>query len=502
MPPSSKEATLKLNMLDAVDSVPLLSMRKFSARTQRFIDAYASRSLKWGNPESPPATQDVGRAAQPANTRIARLGEALDLEGARTVRGPVNSNPCVWIDGFILDNCTGIMEESRVFRMLDAVSGAYKYQATLSKLIALNGAGKPGSSAGNTRGKLARGMYLKLFPGIPSSAAAGKTPGLTGHPLLPSIAPVRSVALVIPVFPNYYKATLHRRLSQPKRSFLSTITPTAEHIMASHSPNEKISAIRHRIKEITLHPGTSKYPIGLEILVDKKTLHRLPNIGPSQPLIWDAQMYPCDAYIGAKVELRFTEKHRTFSDRQVLVDYTVLDEPNLPPVTKQVVGFPSLITAFGVSSNKPTVPGLNDLLKVVVKFPNFDKDYSSALMKASEMMKDSNGPLEKMGNTRIVLKSLLEFGTVVAQLHPAAGLVVGLCTQAWEYLEKVQDEHDDLRRLITGLEHMRPFIESVKGRAKEAALKHTTLALLYLIEDTSNSVINYVSRASAGELWY
>ncbi|KAH7336866.1 hypothetical protein B0J17DRAFT_561687, partial [Rhizoctonia solani] len=56
MPPSNKESVSKKNMLEAIDSVPLLSMRKFAARTQRFIDAYASGSsgaeaIKWATKE-------------------------------------------------------------------------------------------------------------------------------------------------------------------------------------------------------------------------------------------------------------------------------------------------------------------------------------------------------------------------------------------------------------------------------------------------------------------
>lgn len=66
------------------------------------------------------------------------------------------------------------MEKKLVFRIRGAESGAYKHRATLS-------AGNPGSSAANTRG-----MYLKLCPGIPSSAPyfyRGCKPGFTGYPL-------------------------------------------------------------------------------------------------------------------------------------------------------------------------------------------------------------------------------------------------------------------------------------------------------------------------------
>ncbi|KAJ1299678.1 hypothetical protein OPQ81_011070 [Rhizoctonia solani] len=40
MPETNKESTMKQYVINAVDSVPLLSIRKFAARTQRFVDAY------------------------------------------------------------------------------------------------------------------------------------------------------------------------------------------------------------------------------------------------------------------------------------------------------------------------------------------------------------------------------------------------------------------------------------------------------------------------------
>ncbi|KAJ3795064.1 hypothetical protein F5050DRAFT_1578979 [Lentinula boryana] len=39
-PSTTKEADLKVNMIKSLDSVPLISMRKFSNRCDRFIDAY------------------------------------------------------------------------------------------------------------------------------------------------------------------------------------------------------------------------------------------------------------------------------------------------------------------------------------------------------------------------------------------------------------------------------------------------------------------------------
>ena len=64
-------------------------------------------------------------------------------------------------------------------------------------------------------------------------------------------------------------------------------------------------------------------------------------------------------------------------------------------------------------------------------------------------------------------------------------------------LEKVQGQHDSLEKLINGPAQLRPFIDSVKSRAKDV-LRDTIGALLYLIEDTSNCIINYVLQANLG----
>ncbi|KAB5588389.1 Periplasmic nitrate reductase [Ceratobasidium theobromae] len=52
MPPTNKESVMERYITDAIDSIPLSSIRKFAARSQRFVDAYASGSggseaIKW-----------------------------------------------------------------------------------------------------------------------------------------------------------------------------------------------------------------------------------------------------------------------------------------------------------------------------------------------------------------------------------------------------------------------------------------------------------------------
>ncbi|KAF8602950.1 WD40 repeat-like protein [Ceratobasidium sp. AG-I] len=71
--------------------------------------------------------------------------------------------------------------------------------------------------------------------------------------------------------------------------------------------------------------------------------------------------------------------------------------------------------------------------------------------------------------------------------------VVEVCAMAWEHLEKLQQLHDDLRKLLGGLDRMVPFIDFVKEHAKNSLLGNTINALLNLIEDASNFMIEYLS---------
>ncbi|KAF8593483.1 hypothetical protein BDV93DRAFT_566494 [Ceratobasidium sp. AG-I] len=98
--------------------------------------------------------------------------------------------------------------------------------------------------------------------------------------------------------------------------------------MSSHSTGNRSSDFRHRIREITLRPDTSKRPVSLEIQVNDKAVHKLPTIEPGQLLHWDTQTYPCDTHAGARVKLKFTEKHRLSSDQDVFVEYIVSNDPN------------------------------------------------------------------------------------------------------------------------------------------------------------------------------
>ncbi|KAF8598914.1 hypothetical protein BDV93DRAFT_512070 [Ceratobasidium sp. AG-I] len=268
--------------------------------------------------------------------------------------------------------------------------------------------------------------------------------------------------------------------------------------MSLKDPSTPNSTVRHRIKEITLHPDRSKHPITLEISANGKVLHRLTTVESGQPLCWDVQTFPCDVRTESKIELKFKKSYLTSSDSEMIVEYTIPESTDQTSITRDGVSFPMRSSALWFASKKSTSNTPEKSLVVIVKFQDTkeaEHDYSRALIKARTMIETENGPLDRMGNARAVLKTILEFGGVVAELHPTAKLVVGLCAKAWQDLEKVQGQHDSLEKLINGMAQLRPFIESVKSRAKDV-LKDTIGALLYLIEDASNFIINYVSKTS------
>ncbi|KAF8595954.1 hypothetical protein BDV93DRAFT_514527 [Ceratobasidium sp. AG-I] len=260
--------------------------------------------------------------------------------------------------------------------------------------------------------------------------------------------------------------------------------------MAFQPSGSTLLDIRHRIQEITIQPATSESPIKLEILVDGQTVHKLSTIDPNQTLRWDMQTYPW-----------FIEKHHTSPDREVFVKYTFSDAENETSITTDAGPFPSRWPAFGLVSKRPNATSAAMSIIVTVKFLDFNQiasNYSNALDRATKMVEETRGPLDKLGNSRETLKTILGFGVVAAELHPIAKLVIGICAKAWEHLEKIQKQHEDLKRLLDGLTQMQPFIDAVKNRAQEEVLEHVVLGLLKLIEDALNYIINSMHRTSAG----
>lgn len=66
-----------------------------------------------------------------------------------------------------------------------------------------------------------------------------------------------------------------------------------------------------------------------------------------------------------------------------------------------------------------------------------------------------------------------------------------------QQLEKVEQLHADFRKLLEGLDRMVPFVEFVREYAMNKLLGDTVTALLNLVEDSSNFILEYLSGSSA-----
>ncbi|KAF8605748.1 hypothetical protein BDV93DRAFT_506822 [Ceratobasidium sp. AG-I] len=294
-----------------------------------------------------------------------------------------------------------------------------------------------------------------------------------------------------------------RLLTSAWRLVLSATGGTTTCVMAFQTSKNNLFNTRHRIQEITVQPATSERATRLKLFVDGRNVHELSTIKPGQTLRWDMQTFPCDVHSGSVIGLKLIEKHYMSPDREVLVEYAVSETVNQTSIIKDAGVFPSGLSTLGLVSRRPKTARTTKSLAVAVKFTNLsqiESNHSATFIEAAKMAGEAQGPLDKLGNYRGVLKTILSFGAAVAELYPTARLVIGVFTTAWEYLEKLQEQHEDLQRLIDGLTQMQPFINSVRDRAKEAALDRVVLGLLQLIEDTSNYIINSMNQTNAGRI--
>ncbi|KAG9085570.1 hypothetical protein FRC06_003544, partial [Ceratobasidium sp. 370] len=99
--------------------------------------------------------------------------------------------------------------------------------------------------------------------------------------------------------------------------------------------------------------------------------------------------------------------------------------------------------------------------------------------------------LDNLGPTREVIKTILDFGSAVAELHPTAKLVFGLCNTAWQKLEAQERCDECVERLINGLSSIHPLVAIVEKATKLPHLKSTVKVLFRLIEDASQFIIQY-----------
>ncbi|KAG8765956.1 hypothetical protein FRC12_007180 [Ceratobasidium sp. 428] len=107
--------------------------------------------------------------------------------------------------------------------------------------------------------------------------------------------------------------------------------------------------------------------------------------------------------------------------------------------------------------------------------------------------------LEKLGRARGAVKSVIDFGSAVAELHPIAKVVLGVVNKAWEKLEAQEQCDESVDRLIEGLISILSPVSTVEKVATSHGLKQTVKSILELIKDASQFVIEYHAEAGVGQ---
>ncbi|KAF8598093.1 hypothetical protein BDV93DRAFT_354015 [Ceratobasidium sp. AG-I] len=236
------------------------------------------------------------------------------------------------------------------------------------------------------------------------------------------------------------------------------------------------SSVRHRIQ-------------------DNAPLYELPEVAPGSPLLWNLESHPCDVQPDSKIKLKIIEKHFPSPRNRIgYLEYLVSDVIDKPAIHLQVDNPASQLMGFS-STAKRWDHG--EPFAVSLTFPDCDRvdnAYLVALDKADAIMSSKIGPLEGLGKFRDLFKTLIDVGQLVAEMNSSAKLVVGVCSMVWEHLEKLQRLHDDLRKLLKGLENIIQIVEFVKEYATNSLLGDTITALLRLIEDSSNFMLGYFSK--------
>ncbi|QRW13889.1 hypothetical protein RhiLY_12888 [Ceratobasidium sp. AG-Ba] len=132
--------------------------------------------------------------------------------------------------------------------------------------------------------------------------------------------------------------------------------------------------------------------------------------------------------------------------------------------------------------------------------------YLAALARSKIILAAEKGPLETLGKARLVLEKVVDFGEALADacpaslasLNPSAKIVVALFTAAWEHIESIQRNYQEMDRLVNGLDRMMPFLELVRKNSRESRLIGTVTNVLNLIEDVSNFVTGYMANTAPG----
>ncbi|KDN33900.1 hypothetical protein RSAG8_13007, partial [Rhizoctonia solani AG-8 WAC10335] len=232
---------------------------------------------------------------------------------------------------------------------------------------------------------------------------------------------------------------------------------------AYHSADNRV---RLRISEIRLHPSISERDIKAELFVDEAFLKELPVIEGGKPLKW-TNLTIIDVNLTSRIKLAVYAKHFQKQSRY----------DSEPCLVREVMGLSTKMLKIQDIAYTAEVNILDEKLA--------EEIFAKSREKLAEMVELGNTN-DKLKVTRQMFKSMLEFGSAVAELNPIAKMVFAVCTRAWEEQQSSGEELDDLAgRLV----EMAPLVDEVKKYARLEPLRKNIKEFLHMIEDVSIFVL-------------
>ncbi|KAG8724229.1 hypothetical protein FRC09_020733 [Ceratobasidium sp. 395] len=235
---------------------------------------------------------------------------------------------------------------------------------------------------------------------------------------------------------------------------------------------------RRRLKEIKLEPDKSAYEITIGLQIDGVRVHKLLRTKKGQRLHWDQLRLPCDISEHSTITLQVTEIHSFWTER---------------------VGTASCLASQLIHQDEVSVGCEDNMFQVQMTFLGEEeakRGYLEALKKV-EQMERQPGLLERAGKVGKAFKTLLDLGSLMADLDPTGGaaVVFSVCTKAWEHLEQQESQDAELSELVKRMARAIPSIKSLEDKAG-SDLKETLMNMLNLIEDVSVFILSTQSRSS------
>ncbi|CAE6526672.1 unnamed protein product [Rhizoctonia solani] len=229
----------------------------------------------------------------------------------------------------------------------------------------------------------------------------------------------------------------------------------------------KGNRVRLRISEIGLQPLVSKKTIKGELLIDGKVADVLSAIDKGQMLKW-TKLIICDANPSSRILLAVYQRNLRIYSRYESESCLVSDI---------------------MESSKKTLMINIDSVQYGAEIKALDRAQVEELSAQSRekltKMEQTNAPSDKLKTIQCMFKSMLEFGSLVAEVHPIAKIVLAVCTRAWEKVEEQQKSDEELDDLAGRLVGMAPLVDEVRKHARLEPLRQNVEEFLHLIEDVS-----------------